>query len=380
MSKIVIISGINGQISQYLAKHIQEEDPNILIIGTLRNKSSHKDNYLFDPKNVKFEIMDLGDAESIEQLIVKYKPHYFINAAGATFVGQDGTLPAEYFNCNAVAVLNQLEAIRKHSHHTRYVSLGSSEEFGDVKYSPQDESHPISPHTPYGASKSIARLIIKTYREFYKLYAVQGWLFNSESILRKEKFLPRKISKGVARIHNSLKKKDYGFEPIQVGNLEVQRAWQHAADVADGIWRILNQKQYNIELKLKNDSRGRLLCPFETKQDVEWLSENIKEYILSASQTHSVRELIELAFKKAGILGVWHGEGENERYLYSEDGFLATKKAIELVTINKDYYRSSESDILMGDSSSIKADLKWKPKHGFEDLIAEMVEFDINNP
>lgn len=348
VDKTAIVTGINGQLGQYLAKHLLAQG--VKVVGTLRHKTARHETYIFPLDQIKLELMDLSDASSIETLIQAHKPDYFINTAANAFVGESWRVPVQHFQINALAVLHQLEAIRKHSPHTRYLNLGTSEEFGDVKYSPQDEKHPQSPRSPYGCSKCAARHIVKVWRESYHLYAVQAWCFNFESPLRDEKYVTRKITKGVARISAAMKA-DQPFDPIELGNLDAKRSWQHASDVADGLWRMLNQAEP-------------------------------RELVLSSDETHSVREFVELAFKEAGIPGVWRDglshDPKDEVYLKGDGRGLATKAAIPLVRINPEFYRPNEVDQLWGDSSRARAELGWKPRHSFPDLVREMVQHDLH--
>jgi len=227
-------------------------------------------------------------------------------------------------------------------------SGNSSEEFGDVQYSPQDILHPIRPRSPYGASKASARHLVKIYRESYTLYAVHGILFNHEGTKRGEEFVTRKISKGVARIYHAIKN-NQPFHPIELGNLDAKRDWSDSEDFVDGVWKMLNQ-------------------------------EKPKDYILSSDETHSIREFVEKAFKTANIDGVWHGNGENEEFSVSN----AMRETIDfkssiLVKINPKYYRPAEVELLLGDSSLARKELGWEPKISFDKLVERMVKFDIEN-
>ena len=159
----------------------------------------------------------------------------------------------------------------------RSYNAGSSEEYGNVEYSPQDEKHPARPRSPYGASKSAARQIVKVYRESYNLYAIQGLLFNHEGTRRGEEFVTRKITKGVARIKKALVSQN-PFAPIELGNLDAKRDWSDAEDFVDGIWRMLNQEDYRDDIK--NLPKGSLLISGAVMQVIQKdLVENIKEYV-----------------------------------------------------------------------------------------------------
>ncbi len=314
------------------------------IIGTLRHKSFDNQPYIFDRSAITIELMDLSDAHSIENLIVKYKPTYFVNAAANAFVGESWAVPAQHLEINTVAVLHQLEAIRKHSPTTRYFNMGTSEEFAvSTKGGPQNEDTLLDPKSPYGASKCAARHVVSVWRQSYNLFALQGWTFNFESPIRGEKYLTRKVSKGVARIAAALKN-DQPFEPLELGNLDSYRSWQHAADVADGVWKMLNQKEP-------------------------------KPYVLSAPDTHTVREFVERAFSIAGFPVIWTGQG------MEEEGYTRLVPIAEdwttLVRINPKFLRPADVTYLHGDATRAHTELGWNPKHSFPDLVHEMVINDL---
>ena len=222
---------------------------------------------------------------------------------------------------------------------------GSSEEFGNVEYTPQDENHPLKPRSPYGASKAASRQLVKVYRDSYNIYAIQGWLFNHEGIRRGEEFVTRKITKNVARIYNAIKnKKD--FEPLELGNIDAKRDWSDAEDFVEGVWRMLNQDIYNKEYK------G---IP--------------KEYVFSSDETHTIREFVEKAFNVINLKGKWLGENENSLYISENDKVL--------VKINQKFYRPAEVELLLGDSKKARKELGWTPKISFDKLVEKMVKSDI---
>ena len=235
-------------------------------------------------------------------------------------------------------------------------SGNSSEEYGNVEYAPQDEKHPSKPRSPYGASKSAARQLVKVYRESYKLYAVQGLLFNHEGTRRGEEFVTRKITKGVARIKKALLD-NKSFNSIELGNVYAKRDWSDAEDFVDAIWRMLNQEKYRIDF----DSHMQ-----------------IQEYVVSSNETHTIKEFVELAFKTADINGVWHGNGLGEEYSISvADAMKYDPSNSVLVKINPKFYRPAEVDLLLGNSNLIRNELQWKPKTTFSQLVEKMVLNDL---
>jgi GDPmannose 4,6-dehydratase len=265
---------------------------------------------------------------------------------------------------NATGVMRCLEAIVRHAPNCRFYNAGSSEQFGDVQYSPQDEKHPHRARSPYGASKIAAHQIVKTYRESFNLYAVQGLLFNHESPRRGEEFVTRKITLGVARIAKAIKNKQL-FDPIELGNIDSKRDWSHAADFVDGIWRMLNQDTYYTPQSAQELREGKI---------------KLKEYVLSSNETHAIKEFIELAFQEVNIEGVWTGEGENQKYNIVNHILEDNEniKSYNLVRINPKFYRPADVEILLGDSSLARKELGWSPKYDFKSLVREMVQSDLS--
>jgi GDPmannose 4,6-dehydratase len=347
--KKVLITGITGQDGSYMTDFLLGST-NFEIFGMVR-RSSKPDysNLKLSLKNPRFKMVvgDLSDSQSIENLVREINPDYFINLAAQSFVGSSWQIPEQTFDVTALGVLRCLEAIRKFAPNCRFYSAGSSEEMGDVLYSPQDLNHPIRPRSPYGAAKAAARHLTKVYRDSYNLYALHSILYNHESERRGEEFVTRKISKGVARIHKSIKN-NKDFSPIELGNLDSKRDWSHAKDFIKGIWMMLNQ-------------------------------EEPKEYILSSNETHSIREFVEKAFKVADLEGVWHGNGPSEEF--SLPPYLMEKKNISssvLVKINPEFYRPAEVSLLHGDSSLARKELGWQPEISFDKLVELMLLSDID--
>ncbi len=348
MSKKVIITGVLGQDGANMAEYLLRETDHE-IYGIMRRTSNpnfFNCNSFINDKRFNLVYADLGDSVSIEDAVVKVQPDYFINFAAQSFVGCSWTIPVQTFDTNATGVLRCLEAIRRHKPDCRFYSAGSSEEFGDVDYSPQDIKHPIKPRSPYGASKAAARHLVKTYRDSYDLYAVHGILFNHEGTKRGEEFVTRKISKGVARISNSIVN-NLPFQPIELGNVDAKRDWSDSEDFVDGVWKMLKQKKP-------------------------------KDYILSSGETHSIREFVEKAFQTVNINGVWHGKRTKEEFSLTHDYVIHnTTQSSVLVKINEKFYRPAEVDVLLGDSSPAREQLQWHPKASFNELVKKMTKNDI---
>jgi GDPmannose 4,6-dehydratase len=384
----VLVTGVLGQDGANMVEYLLK-NTNHKIYGMVRRSANP--NYIniqnalrMDDNNKRFEMVygDLTDEISITSIVRDLKPDYFINLAANSFVGCSWEMPLQVFETNTLGVIKCLEAIRKYKPTCRFYSAGSSEEFGNVEYSPQDIKHPIKPRSPYGASKAAARHIVKVYRESYGLYAIHSILFNHEGTKRGLEFVTRKITNGVADILRCLKN-NLEVKPIQLGNLDTKRDWSDSEDFVDGIWRMLNQDIYNPEVAEKVKSLRNaygLLKPIppttekqkegvEEKAVTKLLSEEISEYVLASGQPHSVREFVELAFQCAGITdGYWIDSG---------DAYRSKKWDKCLVETNKGFLRPAEINLLVGDSSPIREDLGWKPKTSFSELVKKMVDHDL---
>jgi len=340
--KKVIITGVTGQDGSFMADYLLENTDIDIIAGVRRLSVKNHENIKHLSDNSRFRLIDLDitDQSNVNRVIEEEKPDYFINFAANSFVGVSWDMPENHMNTNCMSVLYQLEAIRKYCPDCRYYNAGSSEEFGDVVTAPQDETHPLRPRSPYGASKASARHLVKVWRDSYNLYAIQGWLFNHEGTRRGEEFLTRKVTKGVAEIFlkNSI---GDSFKPIELGNLEAKRDWSDAEDFVDGIWKMLNQKEP-------------------------------KEYVLASGETHTIRDFVETAFSYAGYGAEkckWVGEGLDEKYIHGDQ---------LLVEINPRYYRPAEVELLLGDPSRAEKELGWIRKTNFQGLVKKMVDTDIN--
>lgn len=350
--QVVIITGVTGQDGSFMADYLLKNTDYEIFGGARRLSVANHENveHLKDEPRFHLINFDLTDAHSIAQIISQLKPSYFINFAAQSFVKSSWDFPSQTWETNTTSMIHILESIRLHCPYCRFYNAGSSEEFGNVVYSPQDEEHPMRPRSPYGASKSAARQLVKVYRESYNLYAIQGWLFNHEGTRRGEEFVTRKITKNVARISKEI---GYGKEiiPIELGNLDAKRDWTDAEDCVIAVWRMLNQDVY-IDNKINHNQ----------------LIEQIKEYVVSSGENHTVREFVEKAFSCVGIEGTWMGKGIDEKYLWNDK---------ILVQINPSFYRPAEVELLLGDPTKIQTDLKWKAKTTFNELVKKMVKRDL---
>jgi GDPmannose 4,6-dehydratase len=363
---VVIVTGVSGQDGSHMVDYLIRET-NFQIIGGARRLSNENHinlNHLEGNNRFQLVNFDLTDSSSISDLVKKTNPSYFINFAAQSFVASSWDFPIQTHDCNTTGVIYCLNAIRQHAPKCRFYNAGSSEEFGDVQSSPQDETTPLRPRSPYGASKASTRHWVKVYRESYGLYAVQGWLFNHEGVRRGEEFVTRKITKGVARIKKTLdayhagpKTEPLNLIPIELGNLDAKRDWSDAEDMVDGVWRMLNQEKFNPNFTFP-----------VTKA---------KEYVCSSGETHTIREFVEAAFSAAGIEGQWfinlQHDPTSEAYVLV-DGY---PMGYHLVQINSKFYRPAEVEILHGDSSKIRTELGWNPQTDFKQLVQKMLANDL---
>lgn len=364
--KKILVTGCTGQDGSLMADYLLKNTEDFVIGGIRRLSSPNHKNIEHLKENPRFKLIDLDvtDQHCVDEVVRTERPDYFINFAANSFVGNSWKMPINHMETNCMAVLYQLEAIRKHIPTCRYYNAGSSEEWGNVDYSPQDEKHPFKPRSPYGASKVAARMLVKVYRESYGLYAIQGVLLNHEGVRRGSEFVTRKITQNVARIKKSL---DNGepFDPIKLGNLDATRDWSDAEDFVDGIWRMLNQERYWTSATASIIPIGK-----EYKE--------IQEYVLSSNETHSIKEFVELAFQSAGIEGTWVGEKLDTYYIlpnYLAD--FADFASVKLVEIDPVFYRPNEVETLWGNSDKARKELNWSPKTNFKSLVQKMVTNDI---
>jgi GDPmannose 4,6-dehydratase len=346
--KCIIVTGVTGQDGSFMVDYLLNNTKDYVIFGGVRRLSVYNHKNIKHINSDRFHLVnfDLTDAHSISRLVEKLQPDYFINFAAQSFVASSWDFARQTWVANSTAILDLLEAIRLYKPSCRLYQAGSSEEFGDVLYTPQNENHPLRPRSPYGASKAASRQLIKVYRDSYGLYAVQGWLFNHEGTRRGEEFVTRKITKNVARIKNEINNNE-NIIPLELGNIEAKRDWSDAEDFIEGVWLMLNQ-------------------------------ETPKDYILSSNETHTIKEFVELAFEAAGIKGHWSYKNLDNSDKRPENEVFRKDTGEILMKINKKFYRPAEVELLLGDSSSARKELGWQPKTSFKDLVDKMIKSDLN--
>lgn len=336
--KKVIVTGVTGQDGSTMVDFLLKNTDTI-IYGAIRRLSvKNHENILHLENQERFKLvdMDLNDAHSIRDLILDIEPDYFINFAAQSFVAGSWKYPVQTWDTDANAILHILESIRRFAPKCRFYNAGSSEEFGDVIYSPQDEKHPLRPQSPYGAAKCAARHLVRVYRESYDLYALQGWLFNHEGVRRGLDFVTRKISDGIAKIKFCIDN-NVDFQPLRLGNLEARRDWSDAEDFMSGVWLMLNQ-------------------------------DKPKEYVLASGEMHTVRDFLEECLECAGINFLCTGKEDSEKYL--------SKDNLVLCEVSESLYRPAEVHELCGNCEFAEKELDWKRKTNFKKLVKKMYQND----
>jgi GDPmannose 4,6-dehydratase len=342
MSKKVLITGVLGQDGANMAEYLLSSTDHRVYGMQRRSGTPNYDNIESFKNNDRFELVDgdLSDSASIDRLVKKITPDYLINFGANSYVGVSWDMPLSVMDVNSGGVIRCLEAIRKFKPDCRFYSAGSSEEFGDVDYVPQDIKHPIKPRSPYGASKAAARHLVKVYRDSYNLYAVHSILFNHEGPRRGAEFVTRKITQKVAEIYHKTKNKE-SFETLKLGNVDSKRDWSDSRDFMRGVWLMLNQ-------------------------------DKPKDYVLASGKIHSVRDFVSLAFQNAGIAGLWSGEGKEARFrVFQENTILAE--------VDERWFRPAEVTLLHGDPTIAEQELNWKREISFNQMVKDMVDNDIKN-
>ena len=340
-AKVALITGVTGQDGAYLADLLLAKG--YVVHGVKRRSSSFNtarvDHLYVDPHEHETRFFlhhgDLTDATNLIRLVQESQPDEIYNLAAQSHV-QVSFETAEYTaNADGLGTLRLLEAIRilRMGERVRFYQASTSELYGKVQETPQRETTPFYPRSPYAAAKLYAYWITVNYREAYGYHASNGILFNHESPLRGETFVTRKISRAVAAIELGLQ------ERLYIGNLDAKRDWGHARDYVEGMWRILQQDQPD-------------------------------DYVLATGETHSVREFVERAFACVDRELVWRGTGVDEVGIERRSGR-------ELVRVDPRYFRPTEVDLLLGDPSKARERLGWGHRTSFPDLVQEMVAADL---
>lgn len=327
--KKAVITGIGGQDGAFLANYLYNLGYEVIGADRRRVDTSYSNLAHFGLHNkIKVLYFDLLEFSNIENLILREKPDEFYNLAAQSFVKASFEMPILTSEVDAMGVLRILECIRRHSPKTKFYQASTSEMFGKVQDIPQNENTPFYPRSPYGVAKLFAHWMVINYRESYGLHACSGILFNHESELRGREFVTQKIIHGVIEISKNIK------THIELGNLDAKRDWGYAGDYVEGMHAMLQ-------------------------------NEKPDDYVLATNKTTSVREFVVRAFKKSGIIINWQGKGLEEVGVDSNNGKV-------LVKINKEFYRPTEVDLLIGDYEKARKDLKWNPKTDLDQIIEIM--------
>ena len=336
--KKIIITGVTGQDGSHMVDYLLQNTDHKLYGAVRRLSVKNHENILHLEDEPRFELinMDLNDAHSMRDVILDIQPDYFINFAAQSFVAGSWDYPIQTWDTDANSVLHLLESMRRFAPNCRFYNAGSSEEFGDVAYTPQDENHPLLPQSPYGAAKCAARHIVRVYRESYNLFAVQGWLFNHEGTRRGLDFVTRKITHTLARIKLAIEN-DKPVPVLKLGNLEAERDWSDAEDFMEGVWLMINHHKPN-------------------------------NYVLSSGKMYRVRDFLNEALKAADINFISEGEGDKEKYF--------TTEGVLVFEVDPKYYRPAEVHKLCGDPSLAEKELGWTRKTDFEGLVKKMYQND----
>ena len=333
--KTAIITGVTGQDGSYLAELLLSKGYHVY--GLVRRTSQPTQgrsliNHLL--KNERFHLVngDLTDQSSIDNAVNEIQPDEFYNLGAQSFVPESWRSPTMTADVTGLGALRCLEAIKLVKPDCRFYQAGSSEQFGEVREIPQNELTPFYPRSPYGCAKVFAYEITRNYRESYGLYACTGILFNHESPRRGLEFVTRKVTMTVARISSGLD------EFLSIGNVKAKRDWGFAGDYVEMQWRMLQQ-------------------------------EEPEDFVVATGETHSVQDMIDLAFRRVGFDLTWSGEGI--------DTIATDQNGVVRVKTNPKFFRPAEVDLLIGDYTLASQKLGWKPLTTFEELVNMMVDSDV---
>lgn len=339
--KVALISGITGQDGSYLTELLLEKGYEVH--GIIRRSSSFNTgrlHHLYEdqherPNKFKMHYGDLGDSTNLVYIIAQVQPSEVYNLGAQSHVKVSFEMAEYTGDIDGLGTLRLLDAIRTcgMQNHVRFYQASTSELYGKVVETPQSETTPFYPRSPYGCAKLYAYWICVNYREAYGMFACNGILFNHESPRRGRTFVTRKITRAVADI--TLGKQTC----LYLGNLDALRDWGHARDYVEGMWQILQQ-------------------------------DKPEDFVLATGETHSVREFVEKAFSHAGITIRWENEGVDEHGVDVASGKV-------IVRVDPCYFRPAEVELLLGNPAKAERVLGWKRKVDFDSLVKEMVEADL---
>lgn len=347
MPKCALITGVTGQDGAYLAEFLLAKGYEVH--GIKRSTSlinTDRIDHLYEEvqqphKRFHLHYGDMTDSTNLIRVIQQTQPDEIYNLAAQSHVAVSFETPEYTANTDGIGTLRILEAIRilELENKTRFYQASTSELYGLVQETPQKETTPFYPRSPYAVAKLYAYWIVVNYREAYRIFACNGILFNHESPLRGETFVTRKITRAVAQIYLGLHNRLY------LGNLNAKRDWGHAKDYVEAQWLMLQQ-------------------------------DKPEDFVIATGEQHSVREFVELAFGELGINIEWRGLGINEAGI-AYAPHLPHVHGRAVVSIDPRYFRLTEVESLLGDATKAKQKLGWKPTYTFEQLVKEMVQSDL---
>ncbi len=338
-SPVAVVTGITGQDGSYLAELLLEKG---YAVHGIARRTSLMNRSRIDAaraeaarKGRTFELHygDLGDSSSLNRILAETRPTEVYNLAAQSHVAVSFQQPEYTADVDATGVLRLLESIRVNRLDARFYQASTSELYGQVVETPQTETTPFHPRSPYAVAKLYGYWIVRNYRESYGLHASNGILFNHESERRGENFVTRKITLGLAAVKQGLR------ERLSLGNLDAKRDWGHARDYVEAMWLMLQQDEPD-------------------------------DYVIATGETHSVREFVEAAGAAAGLEIEWSGEGADEVGRGPATGRV-------IVDVDPRFFRPAEVDLLLGDPSKARARLGWKPRISFEALAETMMRADL---
>jgi GDPmannose 4,6-dehydratase len=352
--RTALITGITGQDGAYLAELLLKKGYEVhgikrraSLFNTERIDHLYQDPHV-DGRRLILHYGDMTDSMALTRVVQIAQPDEIYNLAAQSHVAVSFEEPEYTANADGLGALRLLEAIRilGLGKKTRFYQASTSELYGLVRETPQRETTPFHPRSPYGVAKLYAHWITVNYREAYGLFAATGILFNHESPTRGETFVTRKITRALARIR-------LGLQPsLYLGNLGARRDWGHARDYVEAMWRILQQKQPD-------------------------------DFVIATGVQHSVREFVQAAASELGIVLRWEGKGKDERGVIAKLRFKPKSPAIKLkpgqtiVRVDPRYFRPAEVESLLGDAAKARRRLGWKPRVSFTGLVAEMAHGDL---
>jgi GDPmannose 4,6-dehydratase len=338
--KKALITGITGQDGAYLAELLLSKGYEVhglkrrtSMFNTMRIDHLYEDPHVQHPRLI-LHYGDMTDSSSLIHIMQKVQPDEVYNLAAQSHVQVSFEEPEYTADSDALGVLRLLEAIRilGLDKKTRFYQASTSELYGLVQETPQRETTPFHPRSPYGVAKLYGYWIVVNYRESYGMYACNGILFNHESPVRGETFVTRKITRGLARIKTGLQKQ------LFMGNLDARRDWGHARDYVEMQWRMLQ-------------------------------AESPQDYVIATGEQYSVREFIQRCAKRLEMDLTWSGSGVEEKAVDPHGNLI--------VGVDPRYFRPAEVETLLGDASKARRELGWEPQTSFDELVAEMVETDL---